>query len=279
MDVELDAKVPLFSCLAEFCARVEGRGRHLRLIGGAAMLLWGRTLAQPRDMTEDLDCALLKEDLPDAMAAEQLARETTLDLRDLGFTRPDDWRASRKGRFSYSHSTHQVAVEFLCGDLAVGEASRREPAWRIAPVPGGPPDFYAARVPWLEFVTDWIPVRTRCGTRVFHPWVPDLSGLAVLKLRAVADKTRRLDEEPEQKALEFEKLRLRRHAQDCSMLFEWIDRQGEFDRLARLHAEHEEIRSTVLEVARWMLGHDHEVEQLGLRTLGRSLERLVPTGA
>lgn len=243
------------------------------------MLLWGRTLAQPRDMTEDLDCTLLEEDLPDATTAEQLARETALDLRDLGFTRPDDWRASRKGRFSYSHSTHPVTIEFLCGDLVVGEASRRKPAWRIATVPGGPPDFYAARVPWLRFVADWIPVRTRCGTRIFHPRIPDLSGLAVLKLRAVADKIRRLAEESEPEALEFEKLRLRRHSQDCSLLFDWIDRQGEFHRLARLSAEHEEIRFAARNVASWMLRHDQEVQRLGLRTLGKSLERLVPAEA
>lgn len=279
MEVDLDAEVPLFLHLAELCVRVEERDRHLRLVGGAAMLLWGRYLSQPRDMTEDIDCALLRADLPNSKTAEKLAREVVDDLRDLGFTRPEDWRASRKARFSYPHSTDEVAVEFLCGDISVGEASRREPAWKIASVPDGPPHFYAAKVPWLDFVDDWIPVHTTCGEHAFTLRVPDLSGLAILKLRAIVDKIQRLGEEEDPEVTELEKLRLKRHARDCILLFDWIDERGEFDRLVQLAAKYGIIRSAAREGARWVLTNEALVKELELGGLGQSLERLVPVEA
>lgn len=279
MEVDLDREVPLFRHLAGLCARVEQRGRPLRLVGGAAMLLWGRHLSRPRDMTEDIDCAWLASDLPDEAAAERLAREVVEDLRQLGFTRPDDWKASRKARFSYDHSTDRVAVDLLCGDLPVGEASRRRPAWRIASIPDGPPDFYAARVAWLDLVREWITVRTSCGELLVTPQVPDLSGLAILKLRAVTDKVRRLVTETDAAMLALERLRLARHATDCMLLFDWIDARGEFDRLARLAAEHRAIRTTAREGARWALTGSPRVAGLDVARLGRALERVVPAGS
>ena len=243
------------------------------------MLLWGRHLLHPRDMTEDLDCALLAPDIPDAVAAEELARDVAQDLRDLGFSRGDDWRESRKGRFSYSHAVDEVAVEFLCGDVSFGRSSGREPAWQLATMPDGPPHFYAARVPWLDLVAEWVPVRAHCDPDTFHPRIPDLAGLVVLKIRAVADKSRRVEEERDPERLELEKLRLRRHATDCSLLFDWIDGRGEFDRLARLSREHGEIRSTARTAARWIFGRPELAEELHLAPVERALARLVPAGA
>jgi hypothetical protein len=270
MEVDLD--------LAELCVRMEERGRPVRLVGGAAMLLWGRHLSRPRDMTEDIDCVLLAEDLPDVETAEKVARDVVHDLRALGFIRPGVWRASRTARFSYPHSIDRVAVDFLCGSLPIGGASRREPAWRIAFAPDASPDFYAAKVPWLDFVEEWITVRARCGRHAFAPRIPELGGLAILKLRAVADKIHRIEDEGDPEVLEREKLRLWRHGRDCMSLFDWIDERGEFDRLARLAAERDTVRSTARDCARWILTHDALVKELDLRGLDRSLERLVPAG-
>ena len=276
MEIGLDANVPLFRHLTRLCMRVGERGRIVRLAGGAAMLVWGRHLSRPRDMTRDLDCVLLGEDLPDRAAAEQLAREVLDDLRELGFSRVDEWKPSRTARFSYSHSTDHVAVELLCGTIAVGKASGRDPAWKIASMPDGPPDFYAAKVLWLDFVEEWIPVHATCGEHTFRLRVPDLSSLAVLKLRAVVDKTQRMGEEEDPEAFEFEKLRLKRHAMDCMLLFDWIDERGEFDHLVLLAGRHGAVRSAAREGASWVLTHGTLVKELELGGLARSLERLVP---
>ena len=273
MQVTLDGQVPLFSHLAELCARVEGRGRRVRLVGGAAMLLWGRHLGRPRDMTQDLDCALLAEDFPDTDSADRLARELLEDLRDIGFERPEGWRSSRKGRFSYPHGDDEVTVEFLCGTSSVGRPSRRRPAWRISTAPGR---FYAAKVPWLDHVSEWLAVDARCGRRAFQPRVPDLASLTVLKVRAVADKTRRVDQERIPANLDHEKLRLRRHGLDCLQLLDWIHEHGELDRLVRSSNAHDEIRTTARDVTRWLLGHRGLVDELGLAPLARSIEPLVP---
>jgi hypothetical protein len=150
---------------------------------------------------------------------------------------------------------------------------------RIASVPGGPPHFYAASVPWLDHVEDWIPVRTTCGKHACSPQVPDLSGLAILKVRAVVDKMRRVRAEADPDVLAHETLRLQRHARDCMLLFDWIDGRGEFDRLARLAARHGAISAAARDAARWVLTSQALVRQLGLVGLGRTLERLVPAEA
>jgi len=224
-------------------------------------------------MTLDIDCALDAADFSDDAAAERSAREIVADLARLGFNRIDD-RASRKARFSYSHSTAKVDVELLCGNVPVGRSSRRAPAWKIAATAGEPPGFYAAKVPWLDFVEDWVSVRATCGAEVFTPQVPDLSGLTLLKVCAVVDKIRRVDQESRVESVEHEMLRLRRHGRDCLLLFEWIDERGEFDRLNQLASKHQEVRSVASEGARWALNNDALVSDLGLSGLDRSLERL-----
>jgi hypothetical protein len=274
-DVKLDRRVPLFRHLAAFGELVDRRGRTIRLVGGAAMLLWGHLLHRPRDLTGDLDCALLDSDVPDAHAAEQLASETLKDLHRLGFLREKDWRRSRTGRFSYTHLSDPVAIEFLCGEMAVGRSSRRKPAWQLASTSDGPPHFYAARVPWLDLVAEWVAVRVQCGRATITARIPDLASLAVLKIRAVADKVERVEKERMGDRLTHEKLRLFRHATDCSHLFIWIDEVGQFDRLARLGRKHPRVLTVAREVAIWILEHPELAEELFLFQVGRDLERLV----
>ena len=278
MEVTLDPRVPLFAHLARLAESVERRGRDLRLVGGAAMLLWGRHLSRARDMTEDLDVALLSHEFPDDAAAKRVARDVLEDLRELGFSRAADWQASRKGRFSYLHRADPVAVDLLCGTVPVGRRSRREPAWRLAAVSSGPPNFYAARVPWLDLVADWVLVRVRCGPSTFHARTPDLAGLALLKIRAVADKMARVSEEQGRAGLEYERLRLQRHARDCICLFGWIDERGEFDRLARLSRQHADVCEVARAAAGWTLDHREIREELRLAPLQALLARLVPAG-
>lgn len=275
MEVTLEQSVPLFRLLADVCTRVEARDRRLRLVGGTAMLLWGRSLARPRDMTLDLDCVILESDVPDPVVAGKLAEELIDDIEDLGFERETDWRASRKGRFSYPHREERVAVEFLCGDLSQGRRSRRKPAWKLASLTGGPPHFYAAHVPWLDFVDTWVEVSGSCGSARFALLIPDLAGLTVLKIRAAADKTRRIDDETDPQRAEYERSRLERHAGDCVELFRWLDDQGQFDRLVSLALVHSEVRSTARDLARWMLDHPDAVRDLQLEGVAPAVMRIV----
>lgn len=276
MDLSLDPAVPLFRHLAQVCSRAQAEGLSLRLVGGTAMLLWGKQLGRPREMTMDLDCALLHRDAPDEIAAMTLAMKVWTLLAGLGFTRnEDDWRASRKDRYCYRHTVDPVAVELLCGSLSVGHASRRKPAWKIVDSPTGPPDFYAAHVPWLDFVRSWIRVEARCGTLNFSAEIPDLAGMVVLKLRAVRDKIERV-EHASGDQIEHEKLRLRRHGQDCAVLVDWIDEQGEYPTLFSLVRSHAVIGDIAKEAVRWLFAHDELVEELRLGGLDQRLERLLP---
>jgi len=275
VEVTLDSRVPLFELLADLCARVEARGARLRLVGGTAMLLWGRVLSSPRDMTLDLDCALLASDLPDPVSATRLAEELVGDLAGLGFRREADWRESRKGRFSYPHEREPIAVELLCGDVPLGRRSRREPAWQLATLSDGPPHFYAAHVPWLDFVETWVEVTGISRDRHVRLAVPDLAGLTVLKIRAVADKILRLEEERDPGRLDYERARLERHAVDCVQLFAWMDLRGEFARLASVAATRPAIRSTARSVARWILDHAEEARSLRLESVVPAVMRIV----
>lgn len=282
MDVMLPPNVPLFQHLVRFCRRSEERGHPVRLVGGAAMLSWGRVLDGPDvpiEMTKDIDCVLLSNELRSQAEASQLAEETTEIMRSLGFSRPADWQASRKDRFSYRHESENVAIEILCGELSVGRKSRRPPAYLIASLSAGSPGFYGALVPWLDWVQEWVNVHVGCGAMSCRPSVPDLSGLAMLKIKAVADKASRVDQESDAEKLAFEERRLRRHGTHTVQIFQWIDRRGEFDRLIRLCRGREEVPAAAASIVSWLLRDRGRVERLGLERLGPALERLVTARA
>jgi hypothetical protein len=147
MELTLDTNVPLFRRLVEVSAGAQREGHQLRFVGGTAMLLWGQYLHRPRSMTRDLDCALLRQDLPDQSAARSLAATLTTLLAKIGFRRNGEaWQSSRTDRFRYKHDEEPVDFELLCGTLDVGRPSRRDPAWEIARGTSGGMGFYAARV-------------------------------------------------------------------------------------------------------------------------------------
>jgi hypothetical protein len=274
MELTLDAGIPLFQRLAEVSAAAEREGHRLRFVGGTAMLLWGRHLHRPRSMTRDLDCALLRKDLPDDATARSVASRFTDLLARLGFKRNEAaWQASRKDRFRYQHESDQVDFELLCGTLEVGRPSRREPAWEITKGLDGGMGFYAARVQWLDFVRVWQGVKVLCPPHAAELEIPDLAGMAVLKLRAVADKIERIDQSNDE-SLEHERGRLQRHGQDCSVLFDWIDERGELAALFALSREHAEIHEAARQATRWLLNNAALVAQLDLSGLDRKLERL-----
>lgn len=274
MELTLDPGVPLFQRLVEVSAAAEREGHRLRFVGGTAMLLWGRHLNRPRSMTRDLDCALLRQDLPDDAAARSLASRLTDLLARLGFKRNEAaWQASRMDRFRYQHERDQVDFELLCGSLTVGRPSRREPAWEIAKGIDGGMGFYAARVQWLDFVRAWQSVTVLTPPLAAELQIPDLPSMSVLKLRAVADKIDRIDQASEE-TLAHERGRLQRHGQDCSALFDWIDERGELPALYALSREHAEIREAARQATRWLMTNTALVAQLNLSGLDRKLERL-----
>jgi hypothetical protein len=216
----------------------------------------------------------LRRDLPDDTVARSFAATLKPLLGALGFVRDEAaWRSSRTDRFRFQHSTDKVDLEFLCGPLDVGRPSRRKPAWEIAADPDGGMGFYASRVEWLDFIGNWQAVEVRCASHAASIDVPDLPGIAVLKLRAVADKIERIGVVTDG-ALEHERTRLQRHGQDFRALFEWIDERGEFATLFALSREHAEIGETARRTTRWLITHSELVEQLALIGLDRQIERL-----
>lgn len=54
MEVIVDDRIELFDQLLRVAALAEAEGLPLRLIGGAAMQLWGHVLNEARAMTSDL---------------------------------------------------------------------------------------------------------------------------------------------------------------------------------------------------------------------------------
>jgi len=72
---------------------------------------------------------------------------------------------------------------------------------------------------------------------------------------------------------EHEKLRLRRHGQDCAVLADWIVQQGEYPTLFSLVlSSHPVIGDVAKEAVRWLFAH----EELPLVGLDQRLERLLP---
>jgi hypothetical protein len=276
VEVELNAGVPLFERLVELCAREEREGRVVRVIGGAAMLIWGRWLDERPSATRDIDCVIAGEDVPDPDAALALARGLVEGLAEMGFGRPEDWKSSRTGRFSFASESEKVAIEFLCGALPVGEGSRREPAWKVAPLPGDGPDFYAARNDWIELVAEWVEATLVCGDSRAPVRVPSLSGLALLKIKAVGDKLERIDEEERVDQVEHEERRLQKHAGDLVLLMGWIDRRGEFAGLVEASRQDGVIVETCRGIAKRLLDDEELAGRLGLESLERGLARLSP---
>ncbi len=277
MQVELNAEDPLFVRLAEWFTKLQPIGIPLRLIGGGAMLIWSKHLETAPEMTSDLDCVLLRSDLPSEEDARTLCGSIVRALHSMGFHRPENWRSSRKARFCYQNSEDWVQIEFLAGELAVGSPSRREPAWKVVEIGGAPGGFYVAKVSALDTISDWVPCEVRIGDQVVALEVPTLWGLVGLKVKAVADKVARTQAtEGEEQAHEMN--RLRKHAQDALRLLEWIDQRGQVSQLVEHVTNHLEIAALAKEVVRWHFQHPETQAGSLLAPLRGHLERIALIG-
>ncbi len=274
MEVTLDPQVPLFAHLARLSREFESRGRTLRLVGGMAMLIWRKQMSLPLGMTRDLDCVLLKEDARDESSARALSGVIHEVLGTLGFRRPENWRERPAGLFGYLNSSDPTVIEFLCGNMPVGRESRRKPAWLLVEQSESDEKFYAAQVPFLDLVPEWVRVEVQCGAISSGILIPSIVGLAALKLKAVGDKLDRLAEEKKEQRVEHEKDRLQRHANDCQQLIEWNEERGEFDQLIALLNANPAIRDQATKIALWMLHHPVEMNELGLAPLEGPIRRL-----
>ncbi len=278
MEVTVDDSIELFDQLLRVAALAEKEGLPLRLIGGAAMQLWGHALNETRTMTSDLDWALTPAELPDTETARTRLQALVSALRELGFERPADWRPSRSGRFQFQHADGKIDVEFLCGEVSFGRRSRRDPAYELAGLGDAedPPAFYAARTPWIDKIDRWLRVRVVGAERTAEVWIPNLTSLALLKLKAVRDKLQRVDEERDPKQLEYERGRLQRHGDDLLTLMRWLEERGEFvDLLDRVRKD-VDVGSLSIESERRLLAidpgrvHDHSTLRDGVRRLARA---------
>ncbi len=278
MEVEVEDEIELFDQILTVAALAKSEGLPLRLIGGAAMQLWGNSLSEARTMTKDLDWALMAKDLSDEATAKQRLERLVPKLRALGFERPRDWKPSRSGRFQFQRLEGNVDVEFLCGDLPFGRPSRRGPAYELFQLDEGedPPAFYAAKTPWIDKVDPWLPVQVRGTARVSEVWIPSIPSLALLKLKAVRDKLERVGDEQEEVRVKFECGRLQRHGNDFLTLLRWAEARGEFvDVTARVRGDLE-IGAVALESERRLneidpqLVREHEELRNGVRRLARS---------
>lgn len=248
MEVSVEDRIELFGQLLRVAALAEEQGLPLRLIGGVAMQIWGHARNEARAMTSDLDWALTTADFPDRETASACLESLVPALRDLGFERPAEWRSSRSGRFQFQHTSGRIDVEFLCGDFPFGRDSRRPPAYELATLAEAedPRAFYAAKTPWIDKVDRWLPVRVLGTGRTADVWIPDLTSLALLKLKAVRDKLERVEAERDPEQLDYERGRLQRHGDDLLTLVRWLEERGEFvDLLDRVRADAEVARVAI----------------------------------
>ncbi len=198
LDVVLPGDLALTQRLSELGQGLDREGLSLRLVGGLAMMVWKRALKfGAADVTNDIDLAILASDLPSEAEGQDLVNRLHSVLGRLGAHRPVKWRESRSGRFKYRcEDQGNTEVDVLCGELSVGQASRRAPAWRVARLaevlPGEASHFYAGRVPWLDLVAEWVPVAARIAGDEVRFTVPCTPSMAVLKLKAVSDKIERV---------------------------------------------------------------------------------------
>ncbi|WP_145205799.1 hypothetical protein [Planctomycetes bacterium Poly30] len=140
MEVTVDDSVELFEEMLMMAELASNEQVRMRLIGGAAMQLWGGALHESRTMTSDLDWALTKEELPDEAAAGVTLNLLVRALRRLGFERPKNWKPSRSGRFKFQRPGSQIDVELLCGVLLTSGEPREAPLGltiEAATAPGG----------------------------------------------------------------------------------------------------------------------------------------------
>ncbi|MCA8981783.1 MAG: hypothetical protein KDC14_17270 [Planctomycetes bacterium] len=274
----MDDRIELFDQLLRVAALAEAEGLPLRLIGGAAMQLWGHVLNEARAMTSDLDWVLTTTELSDIETARARLEPLVPALRELGFERPAERRSSRSGRFQFQHAGGKIDVEFLCGNVPFGRCSRREPAYELVTLGDAedPPAFYAAKTPWIDKIERWLRVHVVGTERSAMVWIPHLDSLALLKLKAVRDKLERVDSERDSERLEYERVRLQRHGDDLLTLMRWLEERGEFvDLLDRIRTD-DEVRSVSNESERRLLVidpahvHDHASLRNGLRRLARA---------
>jgi hypothetical protein len=256
LNVTLPGDLTLARCLVDLGRQIEGEGLPLRIVGGTAMMVWKLAADLGAfDVTRDLDLAVLGGDVPNEAKARGVGNGLHSALGRIGARRPEVWRESRVARFKYAFDGPQATeVDVLCGDLPVGSASRRAPAWRIARLdgvkPGEATHFYAARVPWLDFVEQWVPVIAGVAGDEVRFKVPSASSMAILKLGAVNDKMKRVLEPVQGQRFDFERLRLERHAAHLVEAIEMTRQLGQLDRLQAIKRAHPEVALTAQYVER-----------------------------
>lgn len=272
LDVVLPGDLALTQRLIELGQGLDREGLSLRIVGGLAMMVWKRALKLGAiDVTNDLDLAILASDLASEAEGQDFVNSLHSVLGSLGAQRPVDWRGSRSGRFKYRCDDQgSTEVDVLCGELSVGQASRKPPAWRVARLtevlPGEAPHFYAGLVPWLDFVAEWVPVAARIAGDEVSFTVPCTPSMAVLKLKAVSDKIERVLQERDGPQRDHERRRLERHAAHLEDAVEMTDQLGQRDRLQAIKRAHPDVARTALEVER------HLMEDTGLLDLHLGLE-------
>lgn len=273
--VTLDADTAIFEELGQFAMDFAGRGRELYVVGGMAVTIWGLYLNCPRvGMTGDIDSVLTSAVL--RADVEAFARDLNEVLSTREYQRPEDWKDSRTGRFSYT-GRDGVKFELLCGTPGIGKKSGTPPAHRLWIDPDTGEAVYAARTPWLDFVDVWTDVAADCGPQTFHVKVPTLAGLTALKIGAVRDKQVRLVKvlaSPKSDAqVQYERSRLALHAADVVLIREMIERAGVLPDLVALCNQHTRVRDAGTEAADWFDDHPEERERVAAE------QRNLPTGS
>lgn len=237
----LDESEPVFQELSRIAEAFTAKGRRLHVIGGIAVLTLARVASRQRGfLTQDFDAVVRPSDCEDRQGAERLAIELAELRQMLGYS--DALGTGRLGSCRFKHITNPFLFELICGDLAIGRASE-PPRFRI--LKGR---LYAAHNPWLARLDDrWKAVQARCGPRTCTYGIQDAPGMVVLKIRAVADKLKRLGESPvEERGREV--LQFVKHAQDLVLLQEIVEDLDQRPALATLMTRHPVFRDVASKV-------------------------------
>lgn len=228
--------------LANLASRYADADLVLHVIGGVAVLTWTEICRTTRAMTTyDFDTVIPASCCGTAEDAERHGRQLADIRAQCGFTESRDGRL--KG-CSFAKTDSSFLVEFIVGSRAVGKVTE-PPRQRISRKSG----LYASRNDWLDFVEDhWADIRGECGTHRFCYRIPDLAGMTVLKIRAVADKlTRR--QKTQGAARDHESRQLGKHADDLLLLRRMLDERGERPRLTQIAETYPAIRTEARRVS------------------------------
>ncbi len=234
-----------------------------------AITLWGiETGIRRQGMTEDIDSVITATVMSGDMA--QYTKKIEKVTRELGYTRPDNWRQSRVARFQYKKEGGGK-LELLCGTPTVGRPSKRPPAHCLFEDKEKDIRLYAAKTDWIDCLSDWIVVKGKCGETSFSLRIPSLPALFALKIGAIRGKQERLDDLTEEipsntanpKAAEYEARRLAVHTGDAVLLRSIIDARGLIPELTKLCKSYTPLRPAAISAQDWF--DDHPTKLAAIR--------------